>query len=109
MTFARQTRAAVSLFLDGDVPDLFREQAVEFDDWCRELPHFRAMVGISAEPADPGQGRRDRSRRFMRKAAAAVKAALRELDNLVPAARHQIAGVGGQGHSPMNKLQRCCN
>ncbi|MDB5329475.1 MAG: hypothetical protein JWP03_626 [Phycisphaerales bacterium] len=36
--FSRKTRAALSLFLDGDVPESLREQASEFDDWCQELP-----------------------------------------------------------------------
>ncbi|HZL37141.1 MAG TPA: hypothetical protein VFC78_17610 [Tepidisphaeraceae bacterium] len=36
--FARDTRAALNLFLDNDIPEKLREQASEFDNWCRELP-----------------------------------------------------------------------
>lgn len=37
-TFANHTRAALSVFLEGDIPDELRQAAGEFDDWTRELP-----------------------------------------------------------------------
>ena len=36
--FADHTRAALGVFLEGDVPDELRQAASEFDDWTRELP-----------------------------------------------------------------------
>ena len=36
--FADHTRAALSVFLEGDIPDHLRQAASEFDDWTRELP-----------------------------------------------------------------------
>ncbi|HWE03427.1 MAG TPA: hypothetical protein VG326_13565 [Tepidisphaeraceae bacterium] len=82
--FARQTRTAASLFLDGDVPEKLREQAAAIDDWSRELPdalplwdylrHQRARSTTT-----------DSTAVSIRNTSAAVDAALTDLAKMVKA------------------------
>lgn len=102
--FSRKTRAAVSLFLDGEVPDTLREQANECDDWCRELPdsiplwdylrHQRTRAGATEQAADA-----------LRKSAAAFAIGLRELESLVRSAAPGSAASAIKTIPPMEKLE----
>ncbi len=82
--FARQTRAATSLFLEGDVPDSLRQRASELDDFSRELPvsvpmweYLRSQRARTAKTQTTANA--------VKSAAAAVEAALGELGHLVKA------------------------
>lgn len=102
--FSRKTRAAVSLFLDGEVPDTLREQASECDDWCRELPdsvplwdylrNQRTRAAAAEHAADA-----------LRKSAAAFAIALRELESLVRSAAPGSPASAIKVIPPMEKLE----
>jgi hypothetical protein len=102
--FAKKTRAAVNLFLDGDVPDHLRQQASECDDWCRELPdsvplweHLRHQR-TRAAAAEHAAG-------ALRKSAATFAIALRELESLVRTAQPGTPAAAVKTIPSMEKLQ----
>ncbi|MDB5289754.1 MAG: hypothetical protein JWL69_995 [Phycisphaerales bacterium] len=91
--FARQTRAALSLFLESDIPEHLREQANEFDDWCRELPdsipawdYLRRQRGSVRAAEQSAAG--------LREAAAPLVAQLAKLDALVSLPPNVTASAG---------------
>ncbi|MDB5171451.1 MAG: hypothetical protein JWN51_224, partial [Phycisphaerales bacterium] len=91
--FARQTRAALSLFLESDVPENLREQANEFDDWCRELPdsvpaweYLRRQRASARAAEETAAG--------LREAAKPLSAQLAKLDSLVNLPPNATASAG---------------
>ena len=80
--FARKTRAATSLFLDGDVADRLREQASECDDFCRELP-LSTPLWEYLRAARAAAGKADFAAQTLRNSAAAFGVALAELQAMV--------------------------
>ncbi|HZK81664.1 MAG TPA: hypothetical protein VFC46_11365, partial [Humisphaera sp.] len=102
--FARQTRAATSLFLEGDVPDKLREQASELDDWCRELPasvpwweYLRSQRARAAKT--------DTTAVSIRNAATAAEAGLAELGKMVKSELINSPASAVKIIPPLTKLQ----
>lgn len=80
--FAGDTRAALSLFLDSDIPEHLREQASEFDDWCRELPASVPMWDYLRVQRSAAM-QTDAALVALRDAVAAMEGGLAELEGLV--------------------------
>lgn len=102
--FARQTRAAVSLFLDSDVPDPLRQQAVEFDSWCRELPASVPLWQYCRQQRSRA-ARAEAEGALLKDAAAALTSALGELEALVKGPMPQTPAATVRMIPPMQQLQ----
>ncbi|HET6246713.1 MAG TPA: hypothetical protein VFE47_03365 [Tepidisphaeraceae bacterium] len=101
--FARQTRSAISLFLDGDVPENLRQQASEFDDWCRELPESVPVWEYLRAQRDRAAAA-ERAAAGLKAAAGAFAAGLDELEKMVPNAAGSTPAAAVRLIPPMEKL-----